>query len=86
MKRLIVNLIGTLAYSASRSFVIEVPDDVNISTLDREVLETLADGAKVAWDFNAEGFVQTTDHFIDEASDSDQGNLVVIQLEEQSSV
>ena len=86
MKRLTINLTGTVSYFASRSFVIEVPDDVNISTIDREVLETLADDAKIAWDFNAEGYVQTTDHFIDEASDSDQGNLVVIQLEEKSSV
>lgn len=85
MKRLIVNLLGTVTYSATRSFVLEVPDDVDISTIDQGVLETLADDAMVAWEFHADGFVQMTEHSIEEASESVQENLLVIPLEEKVS-
>lgn len=80
MKQLIISLTGIVAHSASRSFIVVAPDHVNILNFDQEFLETLADDAKVAWDFNDEGFVQTTDHSIEEASPSEQGNFVVIQL------
>lgn len=66
MKQLKVTLTGHVTDWASRSFIIEVPDDVNVETLDQQALETLADEAKVGWDFDAEGFVQTTDHSIEE--------------------
>lgn len=81
MKRLIVNLLGTVTYSATRSFVLEVPDGVNISTIDQGVLETLADDAMVAWEFNKDGFVLMTEHSIDEALVCNQDNLLVIPLE-----
>lgn len=66
MKQLKVTLTGHVTHWASRSFVIEVPDDVNVETLDQQALETLADEAKVGWEFDAEGFVQATDHSIEE--------------------
>lgn len=66
MKQLKVTLTGHVTHWASRSFVIEVPDDVNIETLDQQALETLADKAKVGWEFDAEGFVQATDHSVEE--------------------
>lgn len=66
MKQLKVTLTGHVTHWASRSFVIEVPDDVNIETLDQQALETLADEAKVGWEFDAEGFVQATDYSIEE--------------------
>ncbi len=66
MKQLKVTLTGHVTHWASRSFVIEVPDDVNVETLDQQALETLADEAKVGWEFDAEGFVQVTDHSIEE--------------------
>jgi hypothetical protein len=68
MKQLKVTLTGQVTHWASRSFVIEVPDDVNVETLDQGVLESLADDAKVGWDFDAEGFVQTTDHSVEEVT------------------
>lgn len=66
MKQLKVTLTGQVTHWASRSFVIEVSDDVDTQTLDQQVLESLADDAKVGWDFDAEGFVQTTDHSVEE--------------------
>lgn len=66
MKQLKVTLTGHAIHWASRSFVIEVPDDVNVETLDQQALETLADEAKVGWEFDTEGFVQATDHSIEE--------------------
>jgi hypothetical protein len=66
MKRLRINLTGQVTHWASRSFVIEVSDDVDTQTLDQGVLESLADDAKIGWDFDAEGFVQTTDHSVEE--------------------
>jgi hypothetical protein len=67
MKQLKVTLTGQVTHWASRSFVIEVSDDVDTQTLDLGVLESLADEAKVGWDFDAEGFVQTTDHSVVDA-------------------
>lgn len=66
MTQLKVTLTGHVTHWASRSFVIEVPDDVNVETLDQQALETLADEAKVGWEFDAEGFVQATGHSIEE--------------------
>ena len=60
MKRLQINLTGHVTYGASRSFVIEVADDFPVETLDRDFLETLADEGKIGWEFQAEGFVQST--------------------------
>ncbi len=76
MKQLKVTLTGHVTHWASRSFVIEIPDDVDVETLDQQVLETLADEAKVGWEYDAEGFVQTTDHSVEE-SDS-EADLPVI--------
>ncbi len=66
MTRITVQLFGTLTYQASRSFVVEVPDDVNVATLDHQFLETQADMARIAWSFSNEGFVQTTDFSVEE--------------------
>lgn len=62
MKRLAVTLIGTVVRSATRTFVIEVPDEVSCSTIDRQVLEDLADEGRIPWEFGTESFVQITDH------------------------
>lgn len=66
MKRLTVTLIGSVVRSASRTFVIEVPEDGNIATFDQQVLEDLADEARIPWEFGAESFVETVDHCIEE--------------------
>jgi len=66
MKHLTITLVGTVTYGATRSFVLEVPDDVNPATLDPHVLEDLADRAQIAWSFDNEGFVLMTDHVVDD--------------------
>ena len=66
MKRVTINLVGTVTYRASRSFVIELPDDVSATTLDQQFLDTHADEARIAWDFSNEGFVQATDFSVEE--------------------
>ena len=66
MKRLQINLRGHVTYGASRSFVIEVADDFPVGTLDREFLETLADEGKIGWEFQAEGFVQSTHYSMED--------------------
>lgn len=66
MKRVAVQLIGNVSYHASRSFVIELPDDVNVLTLGQQFLETQADEARIAWNFSNEGFVQATDFVVEE--------------------
>ena len=60
LKRLQINLTGQVTYGASRAFVIEVADDFPVGTLDHDFLESLADNAKVGWEFQAEGFVEST--------------------------
>ena len=80
MKRLKINLTGHVSYGAFRSFVIEVADDVCVETLDQQVLETLADEAKVGWEFDNEGFVQATDHSIEELES--EADLPVIPFSE----
>ncbi len=84
MKRLRINLTGQVTHWASRSFVIEVSDDVDTQTLDQGVLESLADEAKIGWDFDAEGFVQTTDHSV-EVVDS-EADLPVIPYPATASI
>ena len=69
MKRLQINLTGQVTYGASRAFIIEVADDFPVGTLDHDFLESLADNAKVGWEFQAEGFVKiladaTTDRIL----------------------
>jgi len=71
MKRLTVTLIGTVIRGATRSFVIEVPDDVNSATLNLQVLEDMANEAHIAWDFDAESFVQAIDHETEIAEQND---------------
>lgn len=66
MKRVAVQLIGNVSYHASRSFVIELPDDVNVQTLGQQFLEEKADEARIAWNFSNEGLVQATDFVVEE--------------------
>lgn len=66
MKRVSVQLFGSVSYHASRSFVIEVPDDVNVQTLGQQFLETQADEARIAWTFSNEGIVLATDFVVEE--------------------
>lgn len=66
MKQLTVSLIGTEVRTATRTFVIEVPDELNSATLSRLVLEDLADQARINWEFGTEGFVEITDHTVEE--------------------
>lgn len=81
MKRATINLFGSRTCRASRSFVIEVADDVSFETLDRQILDTLADEARVPWAFDADGYLETFDHTI-EQSDAD-AKLPVISLARQ---
>lgn len=66
MKRVAVQLFGSVSYPASRTFVIEVPDDVDVQTLGQHFLETQADEARIAWTFSNEGLVQATDFVVEE--------------------
>ena len=79
MKRVSVQLFGSVTYQASRSFVVEVPDDVCVATLDQQFLETQADMARIAWNFSNEGFVQATDVSVEE-SNPVLGDLPVITI------
>lgn len=66
MKQLKITLVGMITHGATRSFIIEVPDEVNPATLDPHILEDLADQAQIAWKFDTEGFVQMIDHVIND--------------------
>jgi hypothetical protein len=60
---------------------LKFPYEVNVSTLDNQVLESLADEALVPWEFGTEGFVQVTDHVVEEKQASGEGNsLITIPL------
>ena len=78
MKRLTVTLVGSVVRSATRSFVIEVPVDVNPATLDPQVLESVADEARIAWEFDAQGFVQVSDHTIEVELASEQNSCLPV--------
>ena len=78
MKRLQINLTGHVTYGASRSFVIEVSDDVPAETLDRDFLETLADHWMIGWEFQAEGFVHSTHCSMEDVDE--KTDLPVIQI------
>ena len=81
MKRLTVNLVGSVSRWAGRSFVIELDDDVEVATLDQQVLETLADDARIPWEFGEERVLAVTDHFIGEEVDA---RLPVIQFNQSN--
>ena len=66
MKRLQINLTGQVTYGASRAFIIEVADDFPVGTLDRNFLDSLADDGKIGWEFQAEGFVESTHHSMED--------------------
>lgn len=78
MKRLQINLTGQVTHGASRVFVIEVADDFPVGTLDREFLETLADEGKIGWEFETEGFVQSTHYSMEDVDP--KTDLPVIQI------
>ena len=77
MKRMTVKLVGNVTHWACRSFVIEVPDDVSVSTVNQQILESLADEALVPWEFGTEGLVHVTDHFVEEEQASGEGNSLI---------
>lgn len=83
MKRVSVQLFGNVSYHASRSFVIEVPDDVDVQTLGQQFLEAKADEARIAWTFSNEGVVQATD-FVVEELESVQDELPMIPISVES--
>jgi len=66
MKRVAIQLFGNVSYHASRSFVIEIPDDVNVQTLGQQFLEAKADEARIPWTFSNEGVVLATDFVVEE--------------------
>jgi hypothetical protein len=68
MKQVTVTLVGSVTYHASRSFILEMPDDVDLRTVDLQVLESIADEARVPWMFDSEGLIQATDHFLEPVS------------------
>jgi len=78
VKRLQINLTGQVTYGASRAFVIEVADDFPVGTLDHDFLNSLADEGKIGWEFQAEGFVESTHHSIED--DDPKPDLPVIQI------
>ena len=78
MKRLQINLTGQVTYGASRAFIIEVADDFPVGTLDHDFLESLADDGKIGWEFQAEGFVQSTHHSMEDVDPA--MDLPVIQV------
>ena len=79
MKRVKVNLFGNVTYDASRSFVIELPDDASVETIDQQVLDNMADEARIAWEFDAEGYVEVTDYTVEELG-SEPSDLPVVPL------
>ena len=78
MKRLKVYLTGHFIQWASRSFLIEVPDDFCADTLDQGALDTLADDARIGWEFETGGVVLTTDHTMEDVDE--KSDLPVIQI------
>jgi len=80
MKKAIVRLNGSVIKGASRIFAIEVPDDVKLETLDQEFLESIADEARIPWDFDAEGYSLITDHSVEENEEGDVSDLPVVSL------
>lgn len=78
MKRLQINLTGHVTYGASRAFVIEVADDFPVGTLDHDFLESLADEGKIGWEFETEGFVQSTHYSMEDVDP--KTDLPVIQI------
>ena len=86
MKQVTITLVGTLTHGATRSFVVEVPDDVNPTSLNRQVLEDLADQAQIPWSFDADGFLLITDHVIDDDQPSVQVSTLPVISTEPSEV
>jgi len=78
VKRLQINLTGQVTYGASRAFVIEVADDFPVGTLDHDFLNSLADEGKIGWEFQAEGFVESTEHCTEDVNATK--DLPVIQI------
>lgn len=76
-----ITLIGTVTQGASRSFVVEIPDDVSVTTLDQQVLKSLADEAQIPWEFHSERFVQVADHAVKERAGS---HLPIILFEKNA--
>lgn len=68
---------------ASRTFVVEVPDDAEIHVLDTRMLEEVADGAGVPWVLDGDYYCHATDHQVihgDLNEDEDQSALPVVRL------
>jgi hypothetical protein len=68
MKRVKVSLTGHFIQWASRTFVIEVSDEFCVDTLDQGALETLADDARIGWEFDTGGVVLATDHSVEDGT------------------
>lgn len=79
MKRVKVNLFGNVTYHASREFVIELPDDASVETIDQQILNDMAEEARIAWNFGAEGLVLATDHTVQELG-SEPSDLPIVPL------
>jgi hypothetical protein len=65
LKRLAITLFGSLTQGATRSYILEVTEDVNPATLDSHVLEDLADQSQIAWIFENDGLTLMTDHHVE---------------------
>lgn len=68
MKRLKVSLTGHFIQWASRTFLVDVPDDFCVDTLDQVALEILADEARIGWEFDTGGVVLATDHSVEDGT------------------
>ena len=67
VKRIMITLHATIIYSGRRTFAVDIPLDVNPHTFNTGILDGLADDARIAWDFSNEGFVDVSEHTIEEA-------------------
>jgi hypothetical protein len=65
MKKVKVTIHGKVMYSASRTIEIEVADDEDLSLLNTETLNDLADESQVAWSFGEEGYVEPLSHEVE---------------------
>ena len=85
MQRFTIKMFGSVTYGASRSFIVDVPDDVNVATIDQKVIEALADTARVAWEIDAEGFLQTIDQSVEALTADEMSKLPVVPFTEAAS-
>ena len=82
MKRYIVTQTGVREHDIDRTFVIEVPDDMNPEELSDSKLEELADDAGIEWeDCDCINIEFLGSHFAELPADGTSPDLTVIEVE-----